>query len=781
MAENIKSRLRSASRSDPEASEDDSTDLGRHRSEQSEHRWSLISSKTTGLVDAGDMLSPALVEDDDERSGGSTGDLDATVVAPVAVHTEDESTVASSDGENTPEQPRVRTTVEQMMVVDYQRRDEDQMHLQEGALAKIRKKLLAGDSLVAGDEVDSSVCAVVKERFVMDTQGVYVTFDVPRSHRLFGKYVAVDRSQIPAGATVEYIPGAVGPQLAVLQTGDAVAREQSVKPSQHDSLVSPRSAKLRRLEEELEKVKADLKRPETPVDGSGDASQPGTSRRVGFQRAASETELVSGPTAGRSHNRRRRPVTDTDRSQSEYETCFDSDADAGRFESPGAHDSRGRRRRRRRGSSGGESDTTGATALVDMMRTCMKETLASIVEELPGRNATEEVPVTVKTDPEVPHVNNPTSVPRAGGPVPMCAGVSGVNPAPSGTTPPTTVAVTLPDVKPPPSADFLDMGITDVRSLAPKAIPLAQANLPLTTISKFDGEYWSEFIEYFESVADANAWSEKEKLTYLLMSIEGKPRAYAKSEKGVAQTYENVKKRLESRYGQHEPAFQVRQQLREVRRFPNERLEDFADRLQEIAQRGSIDARDRNDLFYQAFLGAVKSTPKLQHFIEEEHYLRRDLTIGDLLALTRRYMDRNPTETVLGGRAAVNVCKPVTQRKGELSHDDAGVKDDVAQEQARTQEEREERKQVKAKGVHEQLAYLDHELDWLKKICKAAKLHHTGKPFNGKKDGGKWKKGKKDGANGGTSRTDSDGKTGVNSMQTSVDGAAGPVMAESEE
>ena len=87
MAENIKSRLRSASRSDPEASEDDSTDLGRHRSEQSEHRWSLISSKTTGLVDAGDMLSPALVEDDDERSGGSTGDLDATVVAPVAVHT----------------------------------------------------------------------------------------------------------------------------------------------------------------------------------------------------------------------------------------------------------------------------------------------------------------------------------------------------------------------------------------------------------------------------------------------------------------------------------------------------------------------------------------------------------------------------------------------------------------------------------------------------------------------------------------------------------------------
>ena len=57
-----------------------------------------------------------------------------------------------------------------------------------------------------------------------------------------------------------------------------------------------------------------------------------------------------------------------------------------------------------------------------------------------------------------------------------------------------------------------------------------------------------------------------------------------------------------------------------------------------------------------------------------------------------------------------------TQWKGELSHDDEGVQDDVAQEQARTQEEREERKLTKAKGVHEQLAYLDHELDWLKDL-----------------------------------------------------------------
>ena len=779
MAENIKARLRSASRSDPEASDDDLLTMVKDRLGKPELQWTL-SSNPAQMENAGDVFSPVTAGEDGGQSGESTADLDTTVVAPTTVNTEDESTVASSDDETTPEQPRSRTTVEQMMVVDYQRRGEEPRHLQEGAWAKIRKTLLAEDSPTGRDVADSSVSQAVKERFVMDNHGVYVTFDVPRGHRLFGTYISIERSRIPAGAAVEFVPGAVGPQLAVLQTANTVTQEEPVKTSTEVPMASPRSVKIQRLEEELEKVKANLIRPPTPVDGSGDASQPGSARRVGFQRAASETELAYEPTAAGSNNRRRRPVTDTDKSQSEYDTCFDTDADVRSCGSDGAGDSRGRRRRRRRGSSDSESSTTGTTALMELMRTCMKETLTSIVEELPRKVTVDEVPVTVKTEPEAMTADHRSTASCTGEPTPKsAAAAAAVHRA--GATPPTTVAVTLPEVQPPPSADFLDMGITDVRSLAPKAIPLAQANLPLTTISKFDGEYWSEFIEYFESVADANAWSEKEKLTYLLMSIEGKPRAYAKSEKGVAQTYENVKKRLESRYGQHEPAFQVRQQLREVRRFPNERLEDFADRLQEIAQRGSIDARDRNDLFYQAFLGAVKSTPKLQHFIEEEHYLRRDLSIGDLLALTRRYMDRNPTETVLGGKAAVNVCKPVTQRKGELSHDDEGVQDDVAQEQARTQEEREERKQTKAKGVHEQLAYLDHELDWLKKICKAAKLHHTNKPFNGKKDGGKWKKGKKDGADGGKSTTGSDGKKGVNAMQTSIDGADGPTMTESEE
>ena len=66
------------------------------------------------------------------------------------------------------------------------------------------------------------------------------------------------------------------------------------------------------------------------------------------------------------------------------------------------------------------------------------------------------------------------------------------------------------------------------------------AGHPHLTISKFTGENWTEFIEYFESVADANAWSEKDKLTYLLMSIDSKPRMYARGDTGTQQTYHDV-------------------------------------------------------------------------------------------------------------------------------------------------------------------------------------------------------------------------------------------------
>ena len=159
-----------------------------------------------------------------------------------------------------------------------------------------------------------------------------------------------------------------------------------------------------------------------------------------------------------------------------------------------------------------------------------------------------------------------------------------------------------------------EVPVTPTKSLTPYN-PMAFSHPPMA-ITKFTGENWTEFIEYFNSLAEANVWSDKDKLAFLLMSIDSKPRMYARGDKGTPQTYDDVRKRLQQRYGQSEPAFNVRAQLREIQqRKPGESLEVFADRLQEVAQRDALDQHDRDELFYFAFLNAVRETPKMQNFI----------------------------------------------------------------------------------------------------------------------------------------------------------------------
>ena len=178
-------------------------------------------------------------------------------------------------------------------------------------------------------------------------------------------------------------------------------------------------------------------------------------------------------------------------------------------------------------------------------------------------------------------------------------------------------------VKPPMESSTLSSERKEETPVAPtKSItpynPMAFSH-SLMAITKFTGENWTEFIEYFDSLAEANVWSDKDKLAFLLMSIDSKPRMYARGDKGTPQTYDDVRKRLQQRYGQNEPAFNVRAQLREIQRKPGESLEVFADRLQEVAQRGALDPQDRDELFYFAFLNAVRETPKMQNFIEKAH------------------------------------------------------------------------------------------------------------------------------------------------------------------
>ena len=277
----------------------------------------------------------------------------------------------------------------------------------------------------------------------------------------------------------------------------------------------------------------------------------------------------------------------------------------------------------------------------------------------------------------------------------------------------------------------------DEASVAPaKGIPSYNPmpfSHPPMAITKFTGENWTEFIEYFDSLAEANAWSDKDKLAFLLMSIDSKPRMYARGDKGIPQTYDDVRRRLQQRYGQNEPAFNVRAQLREIQRKPGESLEVFADRLQEVAQRGALDPQDRDELFYFAFLNAVRETPKMQNFIEKAHSKNRNLKLSDLLALSQEYLSRSPT--AMRRTVAVNVCR-ATKPVGKLTHEadapSTAAEEKVTQPPAKLDawddEKIREQKTLLLAELEEQLQgrfdYVNREIDWVKKIVKGHKLHY---------------------------------------------------------
>ena len=193
---------------------------------------------------------------------------------------------------------------------------------------------------------------------------------------------------------------------------------------------------------------------------------------------------------------------------------------------------------------------------------------------------------------------------------------------------------------------------------------------------------------------------------------------------------------MQQRYGQNEPAYNVRLQLREIKRLPGERLEVFADRLQEVAQRGKLDPQDRDELFYFAFLNAVRDTPKMQNFIENAHMRNRNLKLSDLLALSQEYLSRSPT--ALRRTVAVNVCrtgKPTGKliRTDEEEADDSDVEaaaplvmvsakspGDGSAEQAPTMEMLREMETY----IHKRISYVNKEVDWAKMVLKLRKLHH---------------------------------------------------------
>ena len=604
----------------------------------------------------------------------------------------------------------------------------------------------------------------IPEHLVEDDVGVWVTFDVPRGHHLYGMFVPVDRTLVPDHVPIQRLPGNVLSQAqkptmdqisAAVQAAQLEERAQALQSSEvskpsssapaNSTEVDEREERMAAMEAELQWMRAALKTTSMHA-GSTPATAPNDDRdekllnmqaelakvkasleaskhvphaggddghtTVADKRARETDEATTGTeTEVERHLKKHARTSATEVSHTEYDTCVEDPKRTYVGEDGKTYHRRRKsfaERRRHSRSASPSIAVCDTQQLMKMFQECMKTTLTTVLES--------------KTE-----------------------GTSKSNDSPQVTKP---AAATLVERK--------EETLAPPVRVAATCNPIAM-HQPHMAITKFTGENWTEFIEYFDSLAEANAWSDKDKLAFLLMSIDSKPRMYARGDKGTPQTYEDVRRRLQQRYGQNEPAFNVRSQLRDIQRHPGERLEVFADRLQEVAQRGQLDPQDRDELFYFAFLNAVRDTPKMQNFIEKAHAKNRSLKLSDLLALSQEYLNRSPT--ALRRTVAVNVCRPakptgklIKVEEGESAGDvpetkqhDMSVEDGGANEEGEKRPMTREEWEAHIKG---RCWYFNKEIQWLKDIVKGKGLHHGTGRGRGRGNGGDSSGGRGDGGRG---------------------------------
>ena len=542
-----------------------------------------------------------------------------------------------------------------------------------------------GEETATGDDETrrppQSTITRIKERYVIDDRGWWVVFDVPEDHYLHNSIAATNPYLVPKDALVEVHRG--------ILSGREIAsgHDRHKKPDSEDLgfrrmfgedtchslgattedkgsaavMGSQRDLKIAELEKELTRVKGKL------------TERIGRGKRVTMacdETTAAESAYDTVDEATIRRQKKRTPSA-SEASHTEFDTAPETDRDDVDVRKDGKQ--RRRPRPLRRAGSDVASDSIKMTedVIESVVQRCLATAMPTIIE---GKEVA-------------------TGVRRAGGKerdggekqqVPVVAG--------------------------------------RVDQPAISVLPTSTAFNPhMMPLMKFNGENWEDFIEHFESFADACGMSDAYKLQYLLMSLEGKPRAYAKKEDDVPFTFVMVKQRLQHRYGKKESAFEIRHQLRSVQRKPGETLEEFSDRLQEIAQQGKLDDKDRDELFYFAFLNAVGDIPKMQYFIEQAHSKNRNLKLSDLLALAREYLEKSPTARRRS--VAVNVCKPISQRKGRLTHDDDDVNSEVEAELRKIDQERKDKKETNLATIRKDVAFLLKESEFHNRCIKLNGLH----------------------------------------------------------
>lgn len=121
-----------------------------------------------------------------------------------------------------------------------------------------------------------------------------------------------------------------------------------------------------------------------------------------------------------------------------------------------------------------------------------------------------------------------------------------------------------------------------------------EMNIPLKRVFKGDGSsIWSEFIRYFENVANLNQWTQQRMRRILLTTLRDQAEAYAYGlPENTLQDYNSLKTALNQRFGHTalKESYIAEAKLR--RKKENETFRDFGQAIEDLYRRAFPDNRD---------------------------------------------------------------------------------------------------------------------------------------------------------------------------------------------
>ena len=162
-----------------------------------------------------------------------------------------------------------------------------------------------------------------------------------------------------------------------------------------------------------------------------------------------------------------------------------------------------------------------------------------------------------------------------------------------------------------------------------------KVNLPT-----FDGTDYPVFRQLFMANADTFAWSETEKLQYLLGALRGPAKAILTLMDDQNVTYQRLLDMLEDRYGASKSYTDIVDQMKELKRKPTQSLYDFVIDVKRMLRRTQVTDEERGRLARHYFVQGLPNREQ-RAYVDRKDKARNDVIKA--LSLAQKWERRHST------------------------------------------------------------------------------------------------------------------------------------------